>query len=345
MIATLHQDQFLEEGYFRTGHTIRRTRFLFVEHQMYSTIWSRVDLQSFRFRKSHRKLLKRNEGKFRYEVLPYTATRAQDELYERYQRSHPLDVGRTLEDVFGNQPTTHDFDTYRCLVYEGERLVAFSCFDLGGETLASIFAAYEPEYARYSLGFYSMLLELEYGRAHGFRHYHPGYCVPGLGAFTYKLRLPNLEGRTFLNRVWRPMDEVIADTLPHQLLEAKTEQLERAAERAELCYDRLFMPLSEILPAANQEFGPMPLPVMLAFGGSADAQGEFFAGYDPEPGRYVIWYGVEAGDLALEPDFSSIVESVPKPSSLKFYGWRTELGESDNPVKLMLALALHPGIA
>lgn len=337
------QDHFLNEGFFRAGHTVRRTRFLFSEGRMWSAIWSRVKLQQYALRKSHRKLWRRVTRDFTYEIVPYRRRRDQDEVYDAYQRAHPLDVGETVTDVLGSDLPQADFFRTRALrVFDADgRLAAFSCFDLGGDTLASLFAAYRPAYARRSLGFFTMLAELDYGRRAGLLHYHPGYCVPGLAPFAYKLRLPNLEGRSFISDAWRPMDSYFTGPLPHEIVWEHTAALAKQLTRLGIGHDVHHAPLHEIVPDGNPEFGPMPLPyvIELALPGGL---GEVVVGYEPSARRYECYFGQTVADLRFEPEYEGLAEQLPEDSDLRLYSSRALLYTAASEAVAALATHLTP---
>ena len=317
-MARYSQDDLLTAGYFRSGHTYRRTRFIFVDGAMYSTVWSRVALATYALRKSQRKLWRRTLRRFRYEVGPYRARDDQDRVYHFYQAAHPLDVGRTVRDVLGHHAPEFDFDTHAVRVYDGDALVGFSCFDVHRRSLASLFACYLPEYRRHSLGIFTMLAELDHGRALGLEHYHPGYCVPGLAAFAYKERLPDLEGRPYGSEAWAPMSEVLAEALPHERLTARVDDLARALAGAGVPHARRYLPLCEMGPMVDPNYGAMPEPVMLELTGT-NALGEVFASYNLAEGRYEVYFGQAVADLRFEPDFDELRAQVPPDSNLRLY--------------------------
>ncbi len=294
---------------------------------MWSTIWSRVPLQSYTLSKSQRKLWRTASKRFRIEVGPYHRRDDQDIVYHRYQQAHPLDVGRSVDEVFGVHEPTHDFDTYTIGVYEQDRLVAFSAFDLGSRTLASLFGCYLPEYRKSSLGIFSMLAEMSFGRSLGLEHYHPGYCVPGLPAFAYKQRLPHLEGRTFLNSDWQPFGELLEQPLPHQIIEQRTQELQQALTRRGLKCTLLYMPLCEFVPIREGAYGAIPLPLAFELHVNFDI-GECFVGYNPSDETFEIWFGSEVADLSNESDFDQLGSQVPLNSNLKFYDTRQLLFSS-----------------
>ena len=316
------QDDYLDRGYFRSAHTIRQTRFLFLKQQLWSTVWSRVPLQTYTLKKRQRKLDRSVRSRFQVHVQRYQPSRAQDELYAIYQASHPLDVAKSLPEVLGQHNPTHRFRTHSLQVYDGDRLAAFSCFDLGDETLASIFGCYHPDYTRDSLGSFTMLGELDFGRQQGLTYYHPGYCVPGVAAFDYKLRLPDLEGKTFVTDHWLPMEQVLAKALPHQTI---TEHIQLASQQlvgAGVPHRRVQMPLCEMMDEIADGYGPFNLPLMLELT-ATNPLGEVYIAYDPALDEYQLWYGQPVGDLRFEPGFEGLVAEVAPEANLKFYQWRS----------------------
>ena len=324
-----NQDDYLDAGYFRSGHTIRQTRFLFVEGRMWSTVWSRVPLQTYELSKRQRKLWSRCTRKFRFEVGPYERSEDQDRVYHQYQSSHPLDVGQTIDEIFGLHEPTHEFNTFCIRIFDEARLVGFSCFDLGDRTLASLFGCYLPAYSNYSLGIFSMLIEMAFGRALGLEHYHPGYCVPGLAPFAYKQRLPNLEGLHFMAPEWMDFATLLVTPLPHEMIVLATEKLQQALNLKTVKSTWRYMPLYELSPLDNDQYGPIPLPIALELP-KVFQVGEYYVGYDLNSQKYQIWFGVEIANLAFEPDFSTLHNQVPVASNLKFYEWRKLLVETSD---------------
>ena len=333
------QDELLTEGFFRAGHTYARTRFLFVAQRTYSAVWSRVPVATFSFRRSHRRLLTRTRRRFREEIAPYTPTPEQDAVYAAYQAEHPLDVAESVAEVFGRHEPHFEFDTHVLRVYDGDRLVAFSCFDLGATTLASLFGCYLPEYARHSLGIFTMLAELEYARGRGLVHYHPGYCVPGLPAFAYKQRLPDLEGRTYRDAAWRPMAEALSPPLPHEEIRLRCAELSALLTAHAVEHSTEVTPLSELLPFGNAAYGSFPFPLLVRLAWAIEG-GEVYIGWEAAQQRYEVWYGQPVADLRNEGDFPDLRERVPEDANLLLFAHRVGLFASGDAA--LLAAFLSP---
>ena len=315
------QDDYLDEGYFRAGHTIRKTRFVFVEQDFWSTVWSRVNLQTYVLRKSQRKLWNKVTKRFTFTVQPYEDLEDQHRVYNEYQKSHPLDVGETINDIFGRHEPTHKFNTHTVRIYKDDKLVSFSLFDLGEDSIASLMGCYLPDYSSNSLGYFSMLAELEFGRKKGLSFYHPGYCVPGVSAFEYKLRLPNLEGKSFINECWQPMKEVLKQPLPKSLLIEKLETLQFALRIAGVVHERVYTPLYEVLPESQYIYGPFPHPVMIKLT-DENHYGQIFISYNLEKNRYETYIGQAIADLKFELDLVEFVQKLPTNSDLQLFEMR-----------------------
>lgn len=315
------QDDYLDEGFFRAGHTVRKTRYVFVEQDFWSTVWSRVNLQTYNLRKSHRKIWNRVNKRFTYSIQPYEDREDQHKVYDAYQLNHPLDVGETLYDIFGMHEPTHSFDTHTVRIYENEQLVGFSLFDLGEDSIASLMGCYLPAYASHSLGYFSMLAELDFGKKRGLSYYHPGYCVPGVPAFEYKLSLPNLEGKSYIDKDWQPMSEVLAKPLAKALLIEKLEELQFAMRIAGVVHERVYTPLYEVLPESQYIYGPFPHPVMIKLS-DENHFGQIFVSFDLVKGRYETFIGQAIADLRNELDLVDFTAKLPPNSDLQLFEGR-----------------------
>jgi len=315
------QDDYLDEGFFRAGHTIRKTRFVFVEKNFWSTVWSRVNLKTYTLRKSHRKLWNRVNKRFTYSIQAYSDCEDQHQVYHAYQSNHPLDVGETLHDIFGRHEPTHQFNTHTVRIYDEDKLVGFSLFDVGEDSIASLMGCYLPAYASHSLGYFSMLAELNYGREQQLSYYHPGYCVPGVPAFEYKLRLPDLEGKGYTNMEWQPMQEVLTQPLPKDRLLEKLEILQFALRMVGVVHERVYTPLFEVLPENQHIYGPFPHPVMIKLT-DENHFGQVFVSYDLVKDRYETYIGQAIADLRNEMDLVDFVEKLPPNSDLQLFEMR-----------------------
>lgn len=210
-------DVYLEKAWYRLGQHIFTTNFMFVEGQLYSPIWLRMPLKSYNFRKGLRKILKRNDQLFKTIIRPFEIGEEQRALYQVYRDNFKGLISVTLEAYLQDGLSSNIFNSYEIAIYEGDQLIASSVFDIGNKSLASIMGMFHPDYSKYSMGFYTMLLEIRYGLERDFDFYYPGYFVPGRPRFDYKLRIGKKEEVQFYHlkeKSWKPMTTYSQEAIP-----------------------------------------------------------------------------------------------------------------------------------
>ncbi|MEL6834142.1 MAG: GNAT family N-acetyltransferase [Bacteroidota bacterium] len=265
-------DEYLARGWYRMGQSIFTTHFLCFGDQLYSAIWVRLPLQDFSYRKGQRKLLRRNGAQFTIEYGPIDITAEKEELYQRYKRHFKGHIARTLAESLLDDEDYNTFQTVETRIYDDGRLIGLSFFDVGKESAASILGLYDPDYASYSLGYYTMLLEMEYCLEHGLQYYYPGYVVPGYERFEYKLRIGEVEYLQLATDKWVPYNDTSPLRIPIQEMKGQLMSLQSALEEAGLTNHLYYYPLFEanlfgLLQASYLDFpvvlqisGPYPLP-------------------------------------------------------------------------------------
>ena len=213
-------DSYLANGWFRSGQYIYTTKILNFDGKLYSPIRIRLPLQDYEFRKRLRKTWNKNQ---RFETIYRKAfiSREKEELYQKHKQRFEGYISQTIKDSLQDGGETTVYDTYEVAVYDGEKLIAVSFFDLGNKSMASIMGLFDPEYASYSLGFYTMLAEIKYGKKNGFEYYYPGYVIPGYPKFDYKLKIGEVEYYKAIEDKWGPYGEMNPEELPSQVIESQ----------------------------------------------------------------------------------------------------------------------------
>ncbi len=190
-------DDYLAQGWFRIGQTLMTCRLVLFDGVLRTALWTRLPLEQHRFRRSSRKLLSRNRRHF--QIAFHDHARLDDEhesLYQRYRAVARGERSPSLEDfLYGDSDPVGLFDTREVSLSLDGRLVAFSWFDLGEDSSQSLMGVYEPSLSSHSLGFTTMLLEIEYSMQRGLRWFYPGYVLPGEPAMDYKLRVGDVQFR------------------------------------------------------------------------------------------------------------------------------------------------------
>ncbi len=239
-------DAYLSHGWYRMGQTIFTTHFLCFDERFYSAVWIRLSLSDYTFRKSLRKLLRRNDKIFQTFFRKAFIDQEKEQLYQKYKASFPGLLAPSLRDSLLDGEDFNIYDTYEVAVYHDDRLIGVSFFDLGREAVASIMGMYDPDFARYSLGFFTMLKEIEYAREQGFEYYYPGYVVPGYARFDYKLRIGPVDYFDLTTGSWLPYDQLPAEEIPLVKMENHLQQLHDLAAAKDLSTRLLYYPLFEV---------------------------------------------------------------------------------------------------
>ncbi|MEM9527361.1 MAG: GNAT family N-acetyltransferase [Bacteroidota bacterium] len=208
-LAPEELDQFLPSGYRPAGQSIYATDYLRTEEDdgVYGCIQLRLPLRDFHFKKRHRRLMSKHANYFRTEIGPASLPdAAMYEVNRRYMEVHPAKSREDIEFHLVSEFTGERVLNTHCLkVFLKDRLVAFSFFDVGQRTVYTKAGIYDPAFSDYSLGTYTLLLELEWAVAQGYNYYHPGYFAPEYPVFNYKLKFGSVEYRDCLTELWHPL--------------------------------------------------------------------------------------------------------------------------------------------
>jgi len=175
-------DEYLADGWFRSCQCMYRQQILYLTDGLYSPVRIRLELPNYEFRKSLRKINKKVKENFRVEIKKggHPGEAEKEFLYTHFKERLTGYLSPTLKKYLWGERDSNVFETYEVLIYDEEELVAVSFFDLGQDSIASILGIYHQDYESYSLGFYTMLAEIEFGKKEGFQYYYPGYVIPKL---------------------------------------------------------------------------------------------------------------------------------------------------------------------
>lgn len=196
-------DQLLADGWRHFGHQFFRYNLAIYADEIRFVYPLRIDLPKFSLSKSQRRVLKRNSD-LRVEFGPAMITETITGMFERHAKRFTHSVPDSIFDFLSNEPAKGPCDTRSCFVYEGDRLIAVSFFDVGAVSLSSVYGMFEPEFADRSLGTLTMLREIEYAIRDEKRVYYHGYVYEGNSFYDYKKRFRALEVYDW-NGHWRPV--------------------------------------------------------------------------------------------------------------------------------------------
>ena len=220
-------DRFLAGGWFRNGHMMFRSQFLCIEKDLFTVVNIRLPLDEYKFPKRLRKTFNRNQSRFTFTTGHCQIDAEKELLFRNHRHRFKGFLFDSLSDFFAEDLTGHHiFDTKEVCVYDGDQLIAFSFFDEGENSVASLLGVFDDAYRKYSLGTYTMLLEIMLAQQKGISYYYPGYVLDKPSIFDYKLRLGTMEYYSWLMARWEnSYEEAIpknqADTLTQIMSEAQ----------------------------------------------------------------------------------------------------------------------------
>ncbi|MCB9298827.1 MAG: GNAT family N-acetyltransferase [Lewinellaceae bacterium] len=277
-------DAYLAKGWYRMGQTIFTTHFLCFGRAFYSAVWIRLPLQGYEFRKSLRKAFRRNRQRFRAKARPASLNPEKEQLYRRYKASFPGILAPSLKDSLLDGEDLNIYNTYEVAVYDGSELVALSFFDLGKNSAASIMGIYDPDYNRHSLGFFTMLMEIDFCMQRGMEFFYPGYVVPGYSRFDYKLRIGRAEDIEYFDlrtQGWQPYSGLAPSDVPLKKMENRLDDMQQFLIRNNFWSQKLYYPLFEANLFGFWHAPYFDFPVFLLCSPRINANSFLMAVYDP----------------------------------------------------------------
>lgn len=201
-------DTLLAQGWYRIGSRLIRCDYTTSGHDTNGAIWTRVPLEGYTWSKSRRRTRRLIEADFSVEVGPMCMDQEHEALYQRYLTIAPGERPSTLDDfLYGPGLDQGLFETLEVSIRDGDELIAFSWFDRGERSLQSLIGVFEPDYKRLSLGYYTMLREIQYGIDQGLDYFYAGYVLFGDSAMDYKLRTGHIECLDRTQDRWLPLNQ------------------------------------------------------------------------------------------------------------------------------------------
>jgi len=162
----------------------------------------RLDVERFEPSASQRRLLRKNGD---LEIRVKTAELLEDRhrLFDLHKQRFAENVPNSLGDFLGPAPHAGPCQTLEIGAFLGDRLLAASYLDVGATGVSSIYAFFDPEESRRSLGTATMIWEILLARGTGRRWHYPGYAYVEPSGYDYKKQFGPME--CFDWDAWRPL--------------------------------------------------------------------------------------------------------------------------------------------
>jgi leucyl-tRNA---protein transferase len=184
-------DNFLAMGWYRMGQSIFTTHFIMPEENFHRVFWLRYNLDKIILSKSQQRIINKNK-QFNISIKPLEITDEIEDLYSIYKLNINFEASISVHYwLYGDRPPYNVYDTELIEVRDNDKLIAVGVFDWGSESITGIMNFYHPDYKRFSLGKYLMMLKMERAWSRNIRWYYPGYIVFQRPEFDYKLCFDN----------------------------------------------------------------------------------------------------------------------------------------------------------
>lgn len=238
-------DAYLARGWYRIGQAMVTCRFVWDHDRVLrSAIWTRTPVQRHVPSRSQRKLMRRNRARYTVREGLLRPDGEHEALYRRYLRAARGERPPRLVDALLGGHVYDRFETREISIRDPSgRLVGFSAFDLGKRGLQSIMGVYDPDFGKDSLGFWTLLLEVEIAKQRGLSYHYSGYVMPGDPSMDYKLRVSPMEFLHPDHDRWLSWEHFGEVDLPVERLHRRLDAVWTAlSDRGVLCQIRDYHP-------------------------------------------------------------------------------------------------------
>jgi len=185
-------DRLLASGWRHFGEHFFRYNIGFHENELRRVLPLRVQLAKFEISKSQRRVLRKNQD-LQIVLRPIEITTEKEDLFERHKQRFNHAVPDSLYDFLSFEPADVPCKALEVCVYEKNKLLAASFFDVGAAAVSAVYAMFEPSEISRSLGIFTMLLTIDFASKNGKNFYYSGYAYEGNSFYDYKKRFSALE--------------------------------------------------------------------------------------------------------------------------------------------------------
>jgi arginine-tRNA-protein transferase len=181
-------DAYLAAGYYRMANMIFTTYATQINDttEALPVFWLRTPVQNIVLNKAA-KLIQKKGSQFTCTYKKANITAEVEALYSLYFKHIHFAAASTCFDCLHQAGFENPFTSWMIEVRENNLLIAVGFFDEGADSIAGILNFYHPNYKKYSLGKYLMLLKIKYALANNILFYYTGYLSTKVDKFDYKL--------------------------------------------------------------------------------------------------------------------------------------------------------------
>jgi leucyl-tRNA---protein transferase len=200
-LSPVHFDAALLQGWRHFGDYFFRYSEMTDEKGYRMTIQPlRLELAAFKPSKSQLRIMRKNQDTS-VRVGPTRFTPELDRMFQSHKCRFDRNVPESLENFLGPKPG-EVVPNLTFSVYQGPRLIAASFLDVGQKCVSSVYAMFDREEGRRSLGFFTMLAEIQWATSQGYQYYFPGYGSEEPSVYDYKKAIQPLSRYDWQTQLW-----------------------------------------------------------------------------------------------------------------------------------------------
>lgn len=194
-------DELLASGWRHFGTNFFRYSYAFYEYDVRCVLPLRIRLADFSLSRSQRRTLQKNAD-LKTVIRPIKITAEAEELFDLHKQRFKTGTPDSIYDFLSPMPDSVPCDGRELAVYDGDRLLAISYFDLGEMSISGIYSMFAPDVAYRRLGIFTMLKEIEFALNSGKKFYYQGYAYEVSSFYDYKKQFRGSEWFDWLGN-WR----------------------------------------------------------------------------------------------------------------------------------------------
>ena len=154
-VAPNRMDTLLANGWRHFGTHFFRYNFSFYEGKICRVFPLRIRLAAFSLSKNKRRILKKNQD-LQTIIRPIEITAEKASLFERHKRRFKRGVPDSIFDFLSFDAANVPCEALEVCVYDQEKLLAASFFDVGETVISSIYGIFDPLETSRGLGIFTL---------------------------------------------------------------------------------------------------------------------------------------------------------------------------------------------
>lgn len=223
-----------------------RPQIIFLDNLLSDIIHIRLKLEGYALGKRQLKRYNQIQNRFRVTSDQVKIDASKEALYQTHKEKFKGFIFHSLEQVIYDNRPEGLFDTREICVYDGGRLIAFSFFDIGEKSMASIISVYSPGYDKLSLGMFTMMREILLAQEMGLDFYYPGYIFDNNSAFDYKIRKENMQYLNEDTGRWNRFKRLKREDTISYKIENKLEEIHELIFREGIDLNKRYYPMNSL---------------------------------------------------------------------------------------------------